>query len=339
MKGKSILLCSRERSYTKFAIFSYAISMLLLFGSISVVWAKAPTTGKIVFTSTRDGNSEIYIMNPDGSDQINLSRDNADDSDPVWSPDGEQILFVSDRDGPPDLYVMDSDGSGVRRVFGSREYRSNPSWSPDGRKVTYVEGDERHATIYTATIRGRFVNRVTDGFMPSWSPDGREIVFSAVSVNRSPLGVFSLKNRSKKMLLSNKMPWIIYPVWSPRGNKIAFSQIDGEFIQGILSWAKANIYIVNRDGTGLHQIAKDEALVAMEPTWSPHGDELIYTDVIMQPDEAFSQLFRTDMTDNSPVQLTHDGDNFGADWFDPTALPVQPQSHLLTTVWGKIKTN
>ena len=339
MKGISIYLCSGKRSYTKFAIFMCAIGTLLLFARISAVCAKAPTSGKVVFTSTRDGNSEIYIMNPDGSDQVNLSRDKAEDSDPVWSPDGEQILFVSDRDGPSDLYVMDSDGSGVRRVFGSREYRSNPSWSPDGRKITYVEGEDTDATIYTATIRGRFVERVAAGFMPSWSPNGREIAFSAISVNRSPLGVFSLRNRTKKTLLSNKIPWIVYPAWSPRGNKIAFSQIDGVFNHGLLEWGQASIFVVNRDGIGLHQIAKDETTVAIEPAWSPHGDELIYTDAVMRPDEVFYQLFKTDMTDSRPVQLTHEGDNFGADWFDPTALDVSPSEELLTTVWGKIKAN
>ena len=337
MKRRSILFSSRARSYTKFTIFSYTISVLLLFVSISAVWAKAPTTGKIVFTSTRDGNSKIYIMNPDGSDQINLSRDNASDSDPVWSPDGEQILFVSDRDGPSDLYVMDSDGSDVRRVFGSREYRSNPSWSPDGRKIAYEEGEGRNATIYTATTRGRFVERLADGFMPSWSPNGREVAFSAFNVDRSPLGVFNLRNRTKKALLSNKMPWIIYPVWSPRGNKIAFSKIDGAFNQGLLEWTKASIFIVNRDGTGLHQIIKDEAAVAMAPTWSLHGDELIYTDVVMRPDQVFFQLFKTDMSDSRPVHLTHEGDNSDADWFDPTALDVSPSEELLTTVWGQIK--
>ena len=201
MKHTSILLRSNNQSYTKFAILSCLIGTLLLFVSISAIWAKAPVTGKIVFASTRDGNSEIYIMNPDGSNQINLSRDKAEDSEPVWSPDGEQVLFVSDRDGPPDLYVMDSDGSRVRRVFGSRDYRSNPSWSPDGGKITYVEGEGSDATIYTATIRGKFVERVIAGFMPSWSPNGREIVFSAISINRSPLGVFNLRSRTKKMLL------------------------------------------------------------------------------------------------------------------------------------------
>ena len=85
---------------------------------------------------------------------------------------------------------------------------------------------------------------------------------------------------------------------------------------------------VNRDGTGLHQIVKDEAAVAMEPTWSPHGNELIYTDVVMRPDQPFFQLFKTDMSDSRPVQLTNEGDNSDADWFDPAVLPVEPQPQL-----------
>ena len=142
MKSILISLCTEERSYIKFTIVSFVIGALLLFSCVSAVWAKAPTTAKIAFASNRDGNFEIYIMNPDGSEQVNLSRDKAEDSDPVWSPNGEQILFVSNRDGSYDLYVMDADGSGVRKVFGSREDRWDPSWSPDGRKVVYEQEEE-----------------------------------------------------------------------------------------------------------------------------------------------------------------------------------------------------
>lgn len=335
MKGKSILLCSRERSYTKFAISICVISVFLFCGGISAVYANAPMSEKIVFTSTRDGNSEIYIMNSDGSEQINLSRDNAEDFDPVWSPDGEQILFVSDRAGPSDLYIMNVDGSGVRKVFRNRKNRLNPTWSPDGRKIAYAQGNEVGDFIYTATINGGFVERLTHGFMPTWSPDGSKIAFVARDPRGTPLGIFNLRTHTKKMLLSNKILWGLFPSWSPRGDKIAFSKIDGKFDQGFLSWTQANIYIVNRDGTGLHQIIKDEAAVAMEPTWSPHGDEIVYTD----GGRAFTQLFKTDMGNSRPVQLTHEGENFEADWFNPTALDVLPSEQLLTTFWGKIKVN
>ena len=316
-------------------ILSYAIGVLFILGVLPSVWAKGPETRKITFTSTRDGNSEIYIMNSDGSDQINLSRDNAEDFNPVWSPDGEQILFVSDRAGPSDLYIMNIDGSGVRKVFRNRKNRLNPTWSPDGRKIAYAQaqGNEVDDVIYTATINGGFVERLTHGFMPTWSSDGSEIAFIASDPRSTPLSIFNLRTRTKKRLLSNKILWGLFPSWSPRGDKIAFSKIDGKFDQGFLSWTKANIYIVNRDGTGLHQIIKDEAVIAMEPTWSPHGDEIVYTD----GGHVSTQLFKTDISNNRPVQLTHEGDNFEADWFNPTALDVLPSEQLLTTFWGKIK--
>ena len=105
---------------------TFALSVLSLIVLLSVgicaVSAKAPTTPKILFTSARDGNSEIYMMNPDGSEQVKLTQHPATDQQPVWSPTGEQILFISNRRdfrprGRRDLYLMDPDGSNVRRVF------------------------------------------------------------------------------------------------------------------------------------------------------------------------------------------------------------------------------
>src|SRR5215203_1605780 len=67
--------------------------------------------GKIAFSSSRDGNAEIYVMNSDGSNQINLTNNSADDSGPSFSSDGTKIAFNSNRDGNYEIYVMNSDGS------------------------------------------------------------------------------------------------------------------------------------------------------------------------------------------------------------------------------------
>ena len=98
-----------------FSVFIILILLVLPISS-SPLFAKAPTTPKILFTSARDGNYDVYTMNPDGSEQVNLTQQRAADLQAVWSPSGDQILFVSDRDGVRDLYLMDPDsGKGPPR--------------------------------------------------------------------------------------------------------------------------------------------------------------------------------------------------------------------------------
>jgi hypothetical protein len=83
---------------------------------------------KIAFYSDRDGNHEIYVMNADGSGQINLTDNPADDLGPAWPPDGSRIAFHSERDGNPEIYVMNADGSDVIRLTtAGGEF---PVWSP-----------------------------------------------------------------------------------------------------------------------------------------------------------------------------------------------------------------
>ena len=77
----------------------FLLKVLVLNTNVYLVFAKAPTTPKILFTSTRDGNREVYTMNPDGSEQVRLTQHPGNDLQAVWSPTGEKILFISDRGG------------------------------------------------------------------------------------------------------------------------------------------------------------------------------------------------------------------------------------------------
>ena len=78
--------------------------------------AWSPDSQQIVFSSDRDGNDEIYVMNTDGSNVRRLTHNNAVDAEPDWSPDGSRFVFWSDRDGNVDIYVMDADGANVQRL-------------------------------------------------------------------------------------------------------------------------------------------------------------------------------------------------------------------------------
>ena len=322
----------------------YFLSVLLAFALSSFAFAKAPATAKIAFTSNRDGNFEIYTMNPDGSDQINLTQHRASDQSPVWSPTGEQILFVSDRHGTKDLYLMDADGTNARKVFANLVGRQHPTWSPDGKQLAYHRFDK--LAIYVASSDGEREEKLVSGLWPTWSPNGSEIAFVAdksfaliadgvLQVEAPKIQIINPQTKVEEVLLPGK-DLMFNPAWSPNGNKIAFSWIDLDAIPAIGKDIADNeaVYVVNRDGSELKQIADAEGGATSHPIWAPQGDELVYEKQIREA----VHLFKIALDGETPEKLTDRGDNVSADWFDPAfALSVSPQPQLLTTVWGKMK--
>ena len=310
------------------------LNFTFLFIAIYQSFAKAPLLPKIVFASNRDDNREIYMMNPDGTQQVNISRNKADDVSPKWSPTGEQILFASDRDrflGSFDLYLMDADGSNVRPVFEKSADRRHPVWAPDGKQIAYTRIENGEWRIYIGTIDGKKEEQVAIGSSPTWSPNGTEIAYIGDALG-APRRIRLLKVLTKKLtfLPFPKVPeWVRAPAWSPKGQKIAFAWLREGF-------KAETIYTMKRDGTGVEQIIAAAGSGAREPAWSPRGDTLLYS----QTDaNVVTHIFKIALAGGKPIQLTHigSGHHLGS-WFDPEyALSVSPQPHLLTTMWGKIK--
>jgi Tol biopolymer transport system component len=116
---------------------------------------QSETDKMIVFESNRDGNWEIYRMNSDGSNQVNLTRNKADDVWPVWSSDGERIAFVSERDGNKNIYIMNWDGTELLQLTDSPADDEDPFWSPDGKKLAFVSTRDGNFEIYVVGIDGK----------------------------------------------------------------------------------------------------------------------------------------------------------------------------------------
>ena len=333
-------------------LFVFAIlNVLILDVNVDFVFATAPTTAKILFTSSRDGNDEVYMMNPDGSEQINLTQHRANDLSPVWSPTGEQILFVSDReDGIRDLYLMDPSGSNVRPVFTRKRksYRDSPTWSPDGKQIAYthLNWDGVRFHIHVATLGEQKEARVVEGRYPTWSPDGTKIAYVSYIGDTCRIALIDLDTRRQKHLLPRTATaWQNQPFWSTTGSKLAFSWNKNPFPRLLPGdrfppvWLdKETIYIVNRDGTDLRELLNEVGPRAQYPVLSPDGEEVLYTQNI----KGRLHIFKLDIHSDTRTQLTNVGRvfkaNFGGDWFDPVyLLPVSPQPQLLSTVWGKEK--
>jgi TolB protein len=226
--------------------------------------------GTIAFRSNRTGNNEIYVMNGDGSELINLTNDPSDDDLPAWSPDGTRIVFCTTRDGNYEIYVMNADGSDKTNLSDNPSEDCSSSWSPDGTKITFASDRDGNNEIYVMNADGSGQTRLTDNpafdMFPSWAPDGNQIVF--VSDRDGQMDIYVMNTDSSDVTrLTDIGVGDAFPVWSPDGTKIAFSpDSDGNY----------EIYIMNADGSGLTRLT-DNPANDWVPSWSPDGTQITFS--------------------------------------------------------------
>jgi Tol biopolymer transport system component len=144
----------------------------------------SPDGARIVFDSTRDGNTDVYVANADGSDQRPLTDAPGEDWSPSWSPDGATILFASDRTGVSQLYVMDPDGGNVRQLTDDGSGNVWPSWSRDGERIAFTSWRTGEPEIWSIARDGSDPRNLSRSpglddaiWTGAWGPDDR-IVFS-----------------------------------------------------------------------------------------------------------------------------------------------------------------
>jgi acetyl esterase/lipase len=266
--------------------------------------------GLIAYTSERDGNSEIYLMNLDGSEPRRLTEDPEYDAWPVWSPDGSEIAFVSTRSGNPDIYVMGVDGGNVRQLTQHSANDIWPAWSPDGTRIAFPSRRDGNFEIYVIEVDGSNLSRLTNTTaaedFPAWSPDGSQILFSRVEGNDGTY-VMNADGSGERKLLD--FP-VLEPSWSPDGLRIAFGS-DHEGFRGI--------YVVDADGSNLQKLSSTRAGENC-PDWSPDGSRITFASWR----DGDGEIFVMGADGGDLQQLTEDRfqDEFPA-WQPGPGLPAQ----------------
>ena len=140
--ARSVLVSERARNADIWLVDEEGQHIQLTYhpaADLAPAWS--PDGKQIAFVSWRDGNGEIYVMDGDGSNQLNLTRHAADDFAPSWSPDGQYIAFESVRDGQNETYVMQADGSAPIRLTFGPGLSLSPHWDVGGAEILFSRID------------------------------------------------------------------------------------------------------------------------------------------------------------------------------------------------------
>ena len=143
--------------------------------------AWSPDGSTIAFTSTRDGNPEIYLCDGDGGNLRRITAHAAVDSHPSWSPDGKRLAFCSARFGNMEICVMNRDGSDVQRLTDHPAMDYCPKWSPDGKWIAFTSTRDGNYEIYLVRPDSTGLCNLTQhpglDKDPAWTPDSKHVTF------------------------------------------------------------------------------------------------------------------------------------------------------------------
>lgn len=224
------------------------------------------TQTKILFRKEVGQNSELFVSDYDGFNQMQITRDQTLVTTPAWAPRALRLYYTSYKSGYPDILVHDL-SSGQRQVF-SREPGSNfsPAVSPDGKRVAMVLTKGGSPDIYVKNADGTGLKQLTrtreDESSPCWSPDGKLICYVSRYGGRPALYVISPEGGDARRIPTVGVLNITEPDWSPDGKTIVFTSQMGGF----------NICTVSATG------GEARILVAGEdPSWAPNSRTVVFT--------------------------------------------------------------
>ena len=255
--------------------------------------------GKIAFDSDRDGGDpDIWTMNPNGSNPVNLTADSeATDVSVNWSADGRKLVFMSDRitatnpEGDFEIFVMNADGSHLKQITFSEFDDESPAWSPDGKRIVFqrdldlVRGEVDY-DIFTMKADGsnqqnRTNSPAVQDVEPNWSPNGRRIAFSSDRDGDNEIYTMRPNGSGERQLTFNVGPFDSAPNWSPDGRMIAF---DSDRDLTDQTPFQVEIYTMRASGDDQTRLTFHD-LSDFFPAWSPNGRQIAFSSFREATDE------------------------------------------------------
>lgn len=247
--------------------------------------------GKIVFVSDRENHlrRQLFLMNCDGSNQVQITHDSMDYRYPSFSPDGSRILFYSNtQDDSDEIFVINIDGSGMANLTQHPGDDNLPAYSPDGTFITFTSTRDGNREICIMSSNGQNQTRLTFNDVidhsPQFTADGLQILYySWEPVEREyNLHIMDIDGNNKKCLTENQLYYFtkefvsdrafnVYdgmPCISPDGADIIFSSYDAKL-------KNYSIFMIDNSGQ-THKLLTNELGYNLAPFYSPEGDRIIF---------------------------------------------------------------
>jgi TolB protein len=268
------------------------------------------TTQRIAFVSYRNGQYDIYKMDPAGSNVVRLTTNPASESEPAWSADNKRVALVRPRLNAAnqtrrDIYIINADGSNghwARATAPDNFELGHPSWSPDGSKlavtmslngvsyVSYLILSTGKVAAYSTGYGGR------TGTWPTYTKSG-QIVYLGPTL-KTVIRINGDGSGSKTLYTATQS--LVHPALSPDGTKLSFVRAIDDIIN-------SEIFLKNLSTGATTQLTSSPG-PDLNPTWSPDGARIAF----MSGRTGIGQIWTMSPTGGSLTRVSHTSTAEGA---------------------------
>jgi Tol biopolymer transport system component len=308
------------------ALLTFALAAV---AAVSAAAAPRGSNGQITFARFNAdlGDTQVYVVNPDGTGQRFVQGPTDVGEFPRWFPDGAHIATCCDLPGGGSR-IINPDDKTFRDIDGQYPGLFNPCGlpSPDGTLLlceTFSEDGSQNGIHTIRSSDGGGLTQVTsnpggDDLPADWSPNGKRIVFGRFGLDGfEGLFVVNTNGTGLKQILPADVDVSSFGSWSPQGNEIVFSQ-------HLTPDVHSSIWVVHSDGSGLHEInvqpasacgganADPDAQGCNQPTWSPDGTKIAFIRSHMNIVDG--EVYTVDRDGTGLTQVTHAPGVDSVDW-------------------------
>ncbi|HEX6305341.1 MAG TPA: CHAT domain-containing protein [Anaerolineales bacterium] len=199
-------------------------------------------SGQIAFASARSGRPQIWLINVDGSEAVQLTNRPDGACQPAWKPDGTMLAFTSPCSGNQEqypnaaLYIINADGTGERRITEGIGGDFDPAWSPDGSRIAFASDRADFLSIYVLDVESGgdpiALTRNSPNQQPAWSPDGSQFALVTLRYLSAP-HIYTMPDKGEiaedgdqaRQFSRQEDYYYTYPKWSPDGRNLTFTKI------------------------------------------------------------------------------------------------------------------